>query len=65
MIRFARLDDPQASWTSGGGERLKRALAILALILAVTATVSWTWWLERPEATNDQLTLYGNVDLRQ
>ena len=43
---------------------MKRTLLILVL-LAAAAAGGVAWWLNRPKPSATQLTLYGNVDLRQ
>jgi HlyD family secretion protein len=43
---------------------MKRTLLIL-FVLAAAAAGGYAWWLNRPKPPATQLTLYGNVDLRQ
>jgi hypothetical protein len=41
----------------------KRAVFLLILLLALAAFIGW-WRYGRPPGQSEQLTLYGNVDLR-
>jgi len=42
---------------------MKRTLPIVIVVLIAAAVATW-WWTHR-ERTRDELTLYGNIDLRQ
>jgi HlyD family secretion protein len=44
---------------------MQKALLILLLIVVCGAAVSLTWWLTHRATGNSQITLYGNIDLRQ
>jgi HlyD family secretion protein len=43
---------------------MKRTLLVLVLLAAAVAG-GFVWWQNRPKPSTTQLTLYGNVDLRQ
>jgi HlyD family secretion protein len=44
---------------------LKNRSLVVLTILAVCALAAVLWWILKPRAPTDLLTLYGNVDLRQ
>lgn len=44
--------------------RMKKALVVV-LLLAVLAAGGWYWWSHRDRGETSELTLYGNVDIRQ
>ena len=43
---------------------MKKALPLL-LVVMLAAAGGWYWWSHRHAANSDQLTLYGNIDVRQ
>lgn len=44
---------------------MKRGIAIAILALLVLGTLAWWWWRPAGDSTDQQLVLYGNVDLRE
>jgi HlyD family secretion protein len=44
---------------------VKRAVSVVAFIVVIGLVAGLAWWLSRRESEPRELTLYGNVDLRQ